>query len=213
MIIRLVAAVVVAPAVFASAVAPPVGVVVLGGLSGVRGQGGVNDQGGVSGEVTRSVRGATGLPDAGDANSPGAANAAGEWTWPVAAPRTVARAFEAPRSRYAAGHRGIDVATTPGTPVFAPAAGQISFAGVVVDRPVLSIAHHADLVSSVEPVLPAVSPGEWVSAGQVIGVVASGGHCASGCLHFGVRLHGQYVSPMLMLGRIPRAVLLPLDDG
>ena len=28
--------------------------------------------------------------------------------------------------------------------------------------------------------------------------------------HLGVRLHGEYVSPMLLFGGIPRAVLLPL---
>jgi murein DD-endopeptidase MepM/ murein hydrolase activator NlpD len=139
--------------------------------------------------------------------------AAGDWKWPVGPPHSVSRPFEAPPTRFAAGHRGIDITTAPGLRVYAPAPGVVSFAGVVVDRPLLSIAHPGDLVSSLEPVQPAVTPGERVSAGQLVGVVASGGHCAAGCLHFGVRLHGQYVSPILMLGSIPRAVLMPLDDG
>jgi murein DD-endopeptidase MepM/ murein hydrolase activator NlpD len=122
----------------------------------------------------------------------------------------VSRAFEAPQTQYSAGHRGIDIAAAPGTPVYAAAAGVVSFAGVVAGRPLLSIAHPGELVSSIEPVQALVANGEHVSAGQQVGMVAVGGHCSSACLHFGVRLHGQYVSPMLLLGGIPRAVLLPL---
>lgn len=136
-----------------------------------------------------------------------------QWTWPVGPPRDLLRPFEAPASSYAAGHRGIDIGAGPGSPVRAPADGVVSFAGVVVDRPVLSIQHADDLVSSVEPVTAVVAAGERVSAGQVVGVVATGAHCTDRCLHFGVRRHGQYISPMLFLGGIARAVLLPLDSA
>ncbi len=44
----------------------------------------------------------------------------------------------------------------------------------------------------------------------MIGTVSSGGHCAAGCVHFGVRIDGEYVSPFLFLGGLPRAVLLPM---
>lgn len=132
------------------------------------------------------------------------------WLWPVPAPHSVTRSFEAAASPYAAGHRGIDLPERRGAPVFAPAGGVVSFSGVVAGRPVVSISHPGDLVSTVEPVLGVVPVGDRVAAGQRIGLVASGGHCADACLHFGVRLHGQYVSPMLFLGGVPRAVLLPL---
>jgi murein DD-endopeptidase MepM/ murein hydrolase activator NlpD len=136
-----------------------------------------------------------------------------DWGWPVAPPPRVLRAFEAPPTPYTAGHRGLDLATLMDTPVYAPHAGIVSFAGMVAGRPVLSIAHGENLVSSFEPVKALVSAGESVSRGQLIGVVASGGHCGGACLHFGVRLHGQYVSPMLVLGGVVRAVLLPLASG
>lgn len=139
-------------------------------------------------------------------------SAPGAWLWPLTAPHSVARPFEAPASAYATGHRGIDLPARPGAPVFAPADGVVSFSGLVAGRPVLSISHPGDLISSVEPVRGDVSSGDHVSAGQRVGTVASGGHCAEVCLHFGVRLHGQYVSPMLVLGGVQRAVLLPLDD-
>jgi murein DD-endopeptidase MepM/ murein hydrolase activator NlpD len=135
---------------------------------------------------------------------------AGTWAWPLPLPHAVTRAFEAPQSRFSAGHRGIDIAAAPGSPVYAAAPGEVSFVGVVVDRPLLSIVHSGDLVSSSEPVQALVAEGEHVRAGQQIGIVATGGHCSMVCLHFGVRLHGQYVSPMLVLGGIQRAVLLPL---
>lgn len=134
------------------------------------------------------------------------------WLWPIPPPHSVARPFEAPTSPYAAGHRGIDLPARPGDAVFAPAAGVVSFAGMVAGRPVLSIGHPGDLISTVEPMRADVAEGDRVAAGQQVGRVASGGHCADACVHFGVRLHGQYVSPMLMLGGVPRAVLLPLHD-
>jgi murein DD-endopeptidase MepM/ murein hydrolase activator NlpD len=132
------------------------------------------------------------------------------WTWPVDPPHELLQTFRAPASAYAAGHRGIDVTARPGSPVRAVADGVVSFAGVVVDRPVLSIQHADGLLSSVEPVTATVGVGERVSAGQVVGVVAAGAHCDQRCVHLGVRRHGQYISPMFFFGGLTRAVLLPL---
>jgi murein DD-endopeptidase MepM/ murein hydrolase activator NlpD len=51
--------------------------------------------------------------------------------------------------------------------------------------------------------------GDTVRTGDEIGQVQRG-HCAIvACLHFGVRLGGEYVSPLLMLGGVPRAILVP----
>ena len=132
------------------------------------------------------------------------------WTWPVGPVHDLDRSFHAPAGPYGAGHRGIDVAAQPGTAVRAPADGVVSFAGVVVDRPVLSIQHSDGLLSSIEPVTAQVAEGDRVSAGQVVGVVATGAHCSDRCVHFGVRRHGQYISPLLLLGGLAPAVLLPL---
>lgn len=139
-----------------------------------------------------------------------ASGADGDWSWPLAAPRAVLRPFQAPATRYSAGHRGIDIEADAGTEVFAPADGVVHFSGRVVDRSVLSIGHGGELLSSYEPIDSPLAAGDRVVRGQSIGVVARGGHCDGGCLHLGVRLHGEYVSPMLLFGGIPRAVLLPL---
>lgn len=132
------------------------------------------------------------------------------WGWPVSPPHQLIRPFEAPATAYAAGHRGIDVASEPGAPVLAAADGVVSFSGVVVDRPVLSVRHVGGLVSSVEPVTASVVSGDEVAAGQTVGVVASGGHCDRRCVHVGVRLYGEYVNPLALVASIERAVLLPL---
>jgi murein DD-endopeptidase MepM/ murein hydrolase activator NlpD len=139
----------------------------------------------------------------------GVATAANGWRWPLPEPHRLIAPFVAPASPYAAGHRGIDLAAQAGDAVLAPHDGVVSFAGVVVDRPVLSITQADDVIATVEPVLALVSVGDRVLAGQEIGTVASGGHCPPGCLHLGIRLHGQYVSPLLYLGGVQRAVLLP----
>jgi murein DD-endopeptidase MepM/ murein hydrolase activator NlpD len=130
-----------------------------------------------------------------------------QWRWPVDPPRSIARNYLAPATPYSSGHRGVDI-RAPGSVVYAPAAGVVHFAGVVVDRPVLSIQHAGGLLSSYEPVQSSLSAGQVVHRGDVIGTVLPG-HCSGQCLHFGVRLHGEYVNPLRFLGGVPWAVLLP----
>lgn len=140
------------------------------------------------------------------------AGAVARWEWPVDPPHTVTRPFQAPATAYGPGHRGIDIQAGPGAEVRAPADGTVSFAGVVVDRPVVSIRHADGLVSSVEPVVPLVAAGDPVVAGQVVGTLAaSPRHEPDGGLHLGARLHGEYVDPALLLAALQHAVLLPLD--
>jgi murein DD-endopeptidase MepM/ murein hydrolase activator NlpD len=94
--------------------------------------------------------------------------------------------------------------------VVAAASGVVSYAGQVAGRGVVAIDHGGGVVSSIEPVESSVATGASVAAGEAIGGVSSGGHCAARCVHFGVRIDGEYVSPFLFLGGLPRAVLLPM---
>ncbi len=134
------------------------------------------------------------------------------WSWPVPPPIVVVAPFRAPPTPYAAGHRGIDLAVAPGAAITAAAAGTVSFAGAVAGRGVVAIDHGGGVVSAIEPVAATVAEGVAVSAGDVIGTVSSGGHCSADCVHFGVRIDGEYVSPFLFLGGLPRAVLLPMAE-
>ncbi|WP_438855699.1 murein hydrolase activator EnvC family protein [Agromyces sp. M3QZ16-3] len=134
---------------------------------------------------------------------------ADRWVWPVGPPVLVVAPFRAPPTPYSAGHRGIDLAVVPGTAVVAAAPGTVSFAGPVAGRGVLSIDHGDGVVSSIEPVDAVVTTGVRVGAGETVATVATGGHCADRCVHLGVRVHGEYVSPLRWFGGVPRAVLLP----
>ena len=136
--------------------------------------------------------------------------ATARWEWPIAEPHTVVAPWQAPANDYSAGHRGIDIAAAPGDAVYAAESGIVHFVGTVVDRPLVSIDHGGGYLSSIEPVTSTLSKGDLVAKGQQIGVVATGGHCSTDCAHFGVRKDEVYISPMMMLGKPPWAILLPL---
>ncbi|UOR00298.1 M23 family metallopeptidase [Leucobacter allii] len=131
------------------------------------------------------------------------------WTPPLGRALDVVGPYRAPPHRYGAGHRGIDLAAHPGETVVAPVAGTVSFSGVVVDRPVLSLRVDRDTVVSLEPVRSALAAGDAVSAGEAVGVVAAGGHCDADCVHLGVRVAGEYANPLRYFRYRP--VLLPWD--
>lgn len=130
------------------------------------------------------------------------------WRWPVDRVEIV-EPFVAPAHRYGPGHRGVDLAASVGAAVFAPAAGVVAFAGQVAGRGVVTIDHGDGLVTTLEPVTPGVAIGQPVRAGAQVGVVSTGGHSAIGTVHFGVRENGEYINPLLLLGGVRRAVLLP----
>lgn len=127
--------------------------------------------------------------------------------WPVS-PLTVVRPFE-PHEQFGPGHRGVDLAATPGQPVFASLTGEVSFVGTVAGHPVVVIRHQGELRTTYLPVSPTLAVGTTVEAGQPIGSLAVGMHCPmSTCLHWGARLGDEYVDPLTLLGR--EVVLLPL---
>lgn len=133
------------------------------------------------------------------------------WVWP-ARPFRLSRAYVAPAHDYGPGHRGVDLDLLGGTEVRAPAAGVVAFAGDVAGRGILTIDHGDGLVTTLEPVQTALTPGVLVAPDDIVATLSAGGHAEAGMLHFGVRLHGDYINPMLLLGGVPRAVLLPCCD-
>jgi murein DD-endopeptidase MepM/ murein hydrolase activator NlpD len=134
--------------------------------------------------------------------------AAGRWEWPVDRFRLVAP-YVQPADRYSAGHRGLDLQPIDGGAVLAPAPGIVAYAGTVADRPLITIDHGDGLVTTLEPVTASVQVGEAVARGDGVGEVSIGGHTTPGALHFGVRYDGEYINPLVLLGGVPRAVLLP----
>jgi murein DD-endopeptidase MepM/ murein hydrolase activator NlpD len=99
------------------------------------------------------------------------------------------------------GNRGVDLAARVGQPVYAVAAGEVVYAGLLAGRGVLSI-RHAQLRTTYEPVDAAVGRGQWVAAGQLIGwVSAIADSCgpAGTCLHWGAISAAGYVDPLTLL--------------
>jgi murein DD-endopeptidase MepM/ murein hydrolase activator NlpD len=157
---------------------------------------------------------ASGLPAQGAwarATPPSADLSSLGWVWPASAFR-LARPYVAPAHEYGPGHRGIDLALPEGMPVRAPADGVVAFAGSVAGRGILTIDHGDGLVTTLEPVQSQLAAGTAVRRGEDIAALGAGGHAEAGQLHFGVRLDGSYINPMLLLDGVPRAVLLPCCD-
>lgn len=125
---------------------------------------------------------------------------------PGPVPGPVVRGFDPPDQPWLPGHRGVDLAAAVGSPVRAVAAGRVTMAGKVVDRGVVVVTLPDGRRLTHEPVEPAVRVGQWVAVGQVLGTVA-GGHCPTGCLHWGLRRGQEYLDP---LRAVPAGVrLLP----
>jgi murein DD-endopeptidase MepM/ murein hydrolase activator NlpD len=137
--------------------------------------------------------------------------AVARWAAPLAGDVVVTRPFHPPPLPFAAGHRGVDLAGTPGSPVLAAGDGVVAFAGMVAGRPVVSIDHAGGLRTTYEPVDRSVGAGQRVARGSTVGTLAPGhaGCPVSACLHWGLRRGETYLDPMALL-RPPRVRLLPL---
>jgi murein DD-endopeptidase MepM/ murein hydrolase activator NlpD len=137
---------------------------------------------------------------------------AGSVLWAAPLPEAgVTRSFDVLPSRYTAGHRGVDLAGAPGTPVLAAGDGVVAFAGMVAGRPVVSVDHPGGLRTTYEPVDPSVGAGQAVARGSPLGTLRAGhaGCPAAACLHWGLRRGEDYLDPLALLA-VPRVRLLPL---
>ena len=139
------------------------------------------------------------------------ADALGVWTRPVDG--SVVRQFEPPRTRYAPGHRGVDFAAAPGTPVVAAGPGVVVFAGSIGPSSHVVVLHEPSgwrtgysFLASV-----AVRLGEPVSAGAVVGTSGGVGDNHDGTvLHFSLRIGDTYVDPMILFRPIDLATAVHL---
>jgi len=113
--------------------------------------------------------------------------------WPVSGPITSPFGW-----RWGRMHQGIDIGVPYGTPIHAAAAGTVIYCGweegygnfVVID-------HGGNLATAYgHQSAIAVTCGQRVDQGQVIGYVGCTGHCTGPHLHFEVRINGNPVDPM-----------------
>jgi len=140
---------------------------------------------------------------------PTESSGAAGWIAPLPEPLVVTRAFDPPEGPYGAGHRGVDLAGSPGQHVRAAGAGTVVYAGPLAGRGVVSVQHANGLRTTYEPVLASVAAGAEVGLGQVVGSLEAGhpGCPVSACLHWGLKRGELYLDPMLLLRQGPVRLL------
>ncbi|WP_235026496.1 M23 family metallopeptidase [Glutamicibacter sp. JC586] len=141
---------------------------------------------------------------------PAALSTTAGWRWPLNGEPKILEPFDKPAQNWLPGHRGVDLAASEGAKVLAPQRGKVTFTSKVVDRPVVVIDHGGGFKTSIEPVTATVMVGDIVDAGDQVGTVATGAHCSGRCIHWGVRLNGEYVDPVLLIRDMRPSILLPL---
>ncbi len=113
--------------------------------------------------------------------------------WPVDGPITSPFGW-----RWGRMHQGIDIGVPMGTPIKAAASGRIIYCGWESGYGNLTVIDHGGNLATAygHQSSIAVTCGEQVAQGQVIGYVGCTGHCTGPHLHFEVRVGGNPVDPM-----------------
>ena len=145
-----------------------------------------------SAAIAAKIQADDGDGSGGTAASPSAAGL----IWPVSGPITSPFGM-----RWGTLHPGIDIGVPTGTPIHAAAAGTVIYCGweegygnlVVID-------HHNGIATAYgHQSRVAVSCGEDVTQGQVIGYSGCTGFCTGPHVHFEVRVNGTPVDPLAYL--------------
>ena len=113
--------------------------------------------------------------------------------WPAAGPVTSPFGM-----RWGRMHEGIDIGAGYGAPIHAAAAGRVIYAGWMDGYGNLVFVDHGNGISTgyAHQSTIAVSNGQTVSQGELIGYVGCTGHCFGPHLHFEVRVNGNPVDPL-----------------
>ncbi|HEX3621274.1 MAG TPA: peptidoglycan DD-metalloendopeptidase family protein [Acidimicrobiales bacterium] len=123
---------------------------------------------------------------------------------PVDAP--VVDAFRPPPEDWDPGNRGLEYATSPGTPVAASAAGEVVFAGQVGGALHVVVLHDDGIRTSYSFLATiSVHRGDKVRQGQQLGTTADR-------FHFGARAGDAYLDPAKLFGDGPPEVHLVPDE-
>lgn len=117
----------------------------------------------------------------------------------------VARPFDKPARNWNRGHRGVDLAATPGASIRAAAAGTVSYVGVIAGTPVVAIEHPDGIKTTYQPVHALIKQGDHVAEGQVIGRLTG-----NDGLHWGALIgKDDYINPLSLLS-LPTIRLKPV---
>lgn len=123
-----------------------------------------------------------------------------QFTWPVKKARMTQR-FKPSGSR----HDGLDLAATKNAPIYAAAGGRVIYTGRDFNGfgKLIIIEHQGDRWASFYAHLNdfAVREGQWVNAGQKIGLMGKTGNASGVHLHFEIRKDRSPVDPLALLPR------------
>ncbi len=104
-------------------------------------------------------------------------------------------------------HKGIDLATFPGTPVFATANGEITFAGWSGGYGlVVKIQHKygfSTRYAHLQSFAPGITVGERVKQGQVIAYLGTSGRSTGYHLHYEIIIGTENVNPQPFISMLP----------
>lgn len=107
-------------------------------------------------------------------------------------------------------HRGVDFSADTGTPIKAVSEGRVLWAEdkeLFLEGKMVAIDHGQGVVSIYMHLSSvAVSAGDWVERGQVIGGVGSTGSATGPHLHFSIKVGRTYVSPIQFIEVINKLV-------
>jgi murein DD-endopeptidase MepM/ murein hydrolase activator NlpD len=139
-----------------------------------------------SAALTERIRAAQGQSSTTTASSAGL-------VWPVSGPVTSPFGW-----RWGRLHEGIDIGVSYGTPIHAAASGTVIYCGWESGYGNLTVLDHGGNLATAygHQSSIAVSWGQHVTQGDVIGYVGSTGHSTGPHLHFEVRVNGSPVDPM-----------------
>jgi murein DD-endopeptidase MepM/ murein hydrolase activator NlpD len=113
--------------------------------------------------------------------------------WPVSGPVTSSFGW-----RWGRMHEGIDIGVSSGTPIHAAAGGTVIYCGWMEGYGNLVVVDHGGGLATAyaHQSAIAVTCGQGVAQGQVVGYVGSTGHSTGPHLHFEVRVNGGAVDPL-----------------
>lgn len=126
------------------------------------------------------------------------------WIEPVSG-YTISSPFgnrKSPTAGASSNHKGVDMACPSGTPIYATRAGTVTVASYQAGGAGYYVSiNHGDGFASIYMHMTryAVSKGQSVAQGELIGYVGSTGIATGPHLHFGVSYGGTYVNPMAYL--------------
>lgn len=120
--------------------------------------------------------------------------------WPLAPEPRVVAIFSPPPNPYSSGHRGVDLAGSPGQIVRSALDGTVGFAGSIGGKPVVTVLHGGRR-TTYEPVSALVRRGDDVSAGDPLGrLTVTDSHCfPAACLHWGLLEGSIYLDPLTLI--------------